>query len=109
MMRRHERILTALIAATAFRDAPAAGAQRLPHLDPASATDLRFRYIGPSGNRVAAVAGVPGDPNVYYAGAASGGIWKTVDAGIHWAPIFDGLKTLLETGAPSRLTPPSMR
>ena len=56
----------------------------------ASASALRFRYVGPVGNRIASVAGVIGDPNVYYAGAASGGIWKTVDAGIHWAPIFDG-------------------
>jgi photosystem II stability/assembly factor-like uncharacterized protein len=55
----------------------------------ASAAALRFRYIGPVGNRIAAVAGVTGDANVYYAGAASGGIWKTVDAGIHWSPIFD--------------------
>ena len=38
---------------------------------------LKWRHIGPVGNRVAAVAGVPGDPNVYYAGAASGGLWKT--------------------------------
>ena len=38
---------------------------------------LKYRYIGPVGNRVIAVAGVPGDPNTYYAGAASGGIWKT--------------------------------
>ncbi|MGH7475051.1 MAG: VPS10 domain-containing protein [Longimicrobiales bacterium] len=50
---------------------------------------LRFRHIGPVGNRVSAVAGVPGDPNVYYAGAASGGLWKTVDAGLSWEPIFD--------------------
>src|ERR1043166_3829879 len=58
--------------------------------DPATqASALRFRYIGPVGNRVASVAGVRGDANIYYAGAASGGIWKTVDAGIHWAPIFD--------------------
>jgi photosystem II stability/assembly factor-like uncharacterized protein len=55
----------------------------------ASGAALRFRYIGPVGNRIAAVAGVTGDANVYYAGAASGGIWKTVDAGIHWSPIFD--------------------
>jgi photosystem II stability/assembly factor-like uncharacterized protein len=54
-----------------------------------SAAALRFRYIGPVGNRIASVAGVVGDPNTYYAGAASGGIWKTVDAGIHWTPIFD--------------------
>ncbi|MBI3490525.1 MAG: sialidase [Acidobacteria bacterium] len=50
---------------------------------------LRWRYIGPEGNRTDAVAGVPGDPLVYYVGAASGGIWKTTDGGIHWEPIFD--------------------
>src|SRR6476659_9730189 len=57
--------------------------------DPATAAELKPRYIGPVGNRTVAVAGIPGDPNVYYVGAASGGIWKTTDGGIHWAPIFD--------------------
>ena len=57
--------------------------------DPATAAELKPRYIGPVGNRTVAVAGIPGDPNVYYVGAASGGVWKTTDAGIHWAPIFD--------------------
>jgi hypothetical protein len=51
---------------------------------------LRWRHVGPEGNRVSAVAGVPGDPLVYYAGSASGGIFKTVDAGANWEPIFDG-------------------
>src|SRR6185295_14396145 len=51
---------------------------------------LRYRYIGPVGNRVAAIAGVPGQPYVYYAGAASGGIFKTTDGGAHWEAIFDG-------------------
>src|SRR5262249_49869166 len=50
---------------------------------------LKYRYIGPVGNRVAAVAGVPGHPDVYYSGAASGGIFKTSDGGINWDPIFD--------------------
>src|SRR5215475_12705427 len=50
---------------------------------------LRFRYIGPVGNRVISAASVPGDPNVYYAGTASGGIFKSTDGGIHWDPIFD--------------------
>jgi photosystem II stability/assembly factor-like uncharacterized protein len=52
-------------------------------------SQLKWRYIGPTGNRVTSVAGVPGDPLVYYAGAASGGIFKTIDGGIHWDPIFD--------------------
>jgi photosystem II stability/assembly factor-like uncharacterized protein len=51
---------------------------------------LRFRFVGPRvGNRIAAVAGVPGDASTYYAGAASGGIWKSTDGGNRWAPIFD--------------------
>ena len=52
-------------------------------------SQLKWRYIGPTGNRVTSVVGVPGDPLVYYAGAASGGIFKTSDGGIHWDPIFD--------------------
>lgn len=51
---------------------------------------LHFRALGPEGNRVASVAGVPGDRMVVYAGAADGGIWKTSDGGINWAPVFDG-------------------
>src|SRR5882672_3587417 len=51
---------------------------------------LRWRYIGPEGNRFSAVAGVPGDPLVYYAGSASGGIAKTTDGGVHWQEdLFD--------------------
>src|SRR4051812_41539685 len=50
---------------------------------------LKFRYIGPVGNRLIAVSGIPENPNIYYAGAASGGIFKTTDAGAHWDPIFD--------------------
>jgi photosystem II stability/assembly factor-like uncharacterized protein len=50
---------------------------------------IPYRYIGPVGNRVSAVAGVPGNPKIYYAGGASGGVWKTTDGGVHWAPVFD--------------------
>ncbi len=63
-------------------------AQR-PQIDPEVYNQLKYRYIGPVGNRAAAVAGVPGNPNIYYVGAASGGIFKTTDGGIHWEPIFD--------------------
>src|SRR3954447_22996747 len=53
---------------------------------------LAFRFLGPIvGNRVASIAGVPGDPSTYYAGAASGGVWKTTDGGIRWVPVSDRL------------------
>ncbi len=50
---------------------------------------LTWRHIGPEGNRISAVSGVPGDPLVYYAGSASGGIAKSTDGGISWQQIFD--------------------
>src|SRR5262245_9766390 len=52
-------------------------------------SSLRYRYIGPVGNRVTSVVGVPGQPNIYYVGAASGGIFKTTDGGTHWEGVFD--------------------
>jgi len=51
--------------------------------------DLPYRHVGPMGNRVSAVVGVPGDPNTYYIGAASGGVFKTTDGGVHWTAVFD--------------------
>jgi photosystem II stability/assembly factor-like uncharacterized protein len=50
---------------------------------------MSYRFIGPPGNRVSAVAGVAGEPNTYYAGAASGGVWKSTDGGHRWRPVFD--------------------
>lgn len=62
--------------------------------EPAMLEQLKFRNVGPPGNRVSAVYGIPGNPNVYYAGTPTGGIFKTTDAGTTWVPIFDGQRDL---------------
>jgi photosystem II stability/assembly factor-like uncharacterized protein len=51
---------------------------------------MKWRLIGPfRGGRVLAVTGVPSEPNTYYFGAVSGGVWKTPNGGLTWAPLFD--------------------
>ncbi len=49
------------------------------------------RNIGPAGmsGRVTSIDVVISDPNIMYAGTASGGLWKSTSAGIKWEPIFD--------------------
>ena len=58
-------------------------------IDPELYAQLEYRHIGPVGNRTIAVAGIAGNRMIYYAGAASGGLWKTTDAGLTWEPVFD--------------------
>ena len=61
-----------------------------PKGKPKQLSYLKFRLIGPApGGRVPRSAGVPGNPLVYYVGAAGGGVWKTSDGGTEWKPIFD--------------------
>ncbi len=52
---------------------------------------LEPRSIGPAGmsGRVAAVAGVPGDPRVLWVGAATGGLWHSEDGGLSWTPRYE--------------------
>jgi photosystem II stability/assembly factor-like uncharacterized protein len=55
---------------------------------------LKWRLVGPfRGGRSIAAVGVPGQPNVYYFGAAAGGVWRSTDAGLNWTPLFDSQPT----------------
>jgi len=52
---------------------------------------LKARSIGPAGmsGRIAAIESVAAQPNVIYVGAATGGVWKSINGGVSWEPIFD--------------------
>lgn len=63
----------------------AAPAKQQPNTDA-----MIWRFIGPMmGNRGSAVIGHPVNKNIFYFGA-SGGLWKTIDAGLTWIPLGDG-------------------
>jgi len=53
--------------------------------------DLKARFIGPAvtGGRITAIDCVDSDRNIIYVGTAGGGVWKSVDGGITFKPIFD--------------------
>ena len=79
--------IAALVPATAAaqRGAVPTGPQPTTTPEP-----LKFRYMGPApAGRIASASGVPGDPSLYYLGSASGGLWKSSDAGQTFVPIFD--------------------
>ena len=56
---------------------------------------LRFRAIGPTimGGRVSELAVVESDPSTFYVGVASGGVWKTENAGITFTHVFKDEET----------------
>lgn len=52
---------------------------------------LKLRNIGPAfmSGRIADLAIHPDDESIWYVAVGSGGVWKTVNAGVTWTPIFD--------------------
>jgi photosystem II stability/assembly factor-like uncharacterized protein len=60
-------------------------------MTPDTFSGLKFRLIGPAvaSGRVMSIAVNPRDKFEYYVGVASGGVWKTVNDGTTWTPVFD--------------------
>ena len=74
-------------------------AQAPPALSPAQTDalfkDLRWRNIGPANmaGRVSDIEALESNPAVVYVAAASGGVWKSLNAGTTWEPIFTNYKS----------------
>src|ERR1700726_3356644 len=93
-------VLAALIftCANTFAASPSPTAARTtsPSPAPAGAIDeklfkgIQWRQVGPfRGGRALAIEGIPREPDTYYFGGFVGGVWKTIDGGANWTPLFD--------------------
>ena len=90
-MRASRRIVPAALLGIALTAAAVAASASAPSaVSPSLFSGLRWRLVGPfRGGRVNAVSGVPGQPNTFYYGSVSGGLWKSANAGRTWTPVFD--------------------
>ena len=72
-------------------ESSAKGVKVSERVEPHPLSGLNYRNIGPvnMSGRVADVEGIPGDPRILYVGSASGGVWKTLNGGVTFEPIFD--------------------
>src|SRR5579864_8358451 len=72
-------------------------------INPTALSGLEWRSIGPAatGGRIAdlAIVKAPGQADTIYVATTSGGVFKSVNAGISFAPIFDRAGAMMSTGA----------
>lgn len=77
--------------ATTAAKAPAGKMPMMAQVNPELFRGLSYRLVGHSiGGRVTTVAGVPSEPQTFYMGVASGGVFRTTNSGASWVPITDG-------------------
>jgi photosystem II stability/assembly factor-like uncharacterized protein len=90
MTTRGNWLLIAVSSAFVFTSPGTTVSARQSAVDSALYSGLHWRMIGPfRGGRVDAVSGVPGRPFEFYFGHVNGGVWKTINAGRTWTPVFD--------------------
>ena len=93
--------ITVLALATAL--AAPLGGQTPAAIDAAWLAGVKFREIGPTatGGRVDdfAVGRAPGQPDAIYVATASGGVFKSVNGGVSWTPVFDRVDAMMSIGA----------
>src|SRR5918996_6610778 len=89
MLFQHAAVVTAFSLALAAVPSAQDGAKASTE-SPKEFKALKYRNIGPAaGGRVSRAVGVPGNPLMYYAATASGGVWMSSDGGTKWQSIFD--------------------
>ncbi len=61
--------------------------------------NLNWQERGPAnvGGRTRSLVVHPNNPNIWWAGAVGGGVWKTEDAGAHWRPLTDAMPVISVT------------
>ncbi len=81
----------AAVSAAAYAQDSDTAPDKTPGLNSALVSSLQLRGIGPAlmSGRIGDIAVDPSDRQTWYVGAASGGVWKTTNAGTSWTPIFD--------------------